>query len=203
MKYEIAYTENAEGWKIGRIAAEHGYTKTDDCYWVQIYRNGNGDSIVATRDDESPYTKDDGSAWRDPAELLNSMLNPQPEETTQQAAEADQTAEPVDENRRYCKRIADELEAIAAGQAVNEDGEEMSLYDWVNDALDFEYTVDSQRQYKAAKIWVTLGGPNVWVDTLARAVYLAWGSDRAEYPISYDTADELDNVMAEIWDMGG
>lgn len=107
------------------------------------------------------------------------------------------------ENREYCKRIADELEAIAAGQAVNEDGEETSLCDWVNDALDFEYTIDSQRQYKAAKIWVTLGGPNVWVDTWARAVCLAWGNDRAEYPISYDTADELDNVMAEIWDMEG
>lgn len=33
------------------------------------------------------------------------------------------------ENREYCKRIAKELEAMAAGQAVNEDGKEMSLYD--------------------------------------------------------------------------
>lgn len=107
------------------------------------------------------------------------------------------------ENREYCKRIADELEAIAAGQAVNEDGEEMSLYDWINDALDFEYTIDSQRQYKAAKIWVTLGGPNVWVDTAERAVKLAWGTDRAEYLLDWDTCDELDNIMAEIWEMEG
>lgn len=107
------------------------------------------------------------------------------------------------ENREYCKRIADELETIAAGKAVNEDGEEMGLYDWVNDALDFEYTIDSRRQYKAAKIWVTLGGPNVWVDTWARAVCLAWGTDRAEYPLAWDTCDELDNIMAEIWEMEG
>lgn len=107
------------------------------------------------------------------------------------------------ENREYCKRIADELETIAAGQAVNEDGEEMSLYDWVNDALDFEYTIDSQRQYKAAKIWVTLGGPNVWVDTAEKAVKLAWGTKRAEYLLDWDVCDQIDEIMAEIWEMEG
>lgn len=107
------------------------------------------------------------------------------------------------ENREYCKRIADELETIVAGKAVNEDGEEMSLYDWVNDVLDFEYTVDSRRRYRAAKIWVTLGGPNVWVDTAEKAVKLAWGADRAEYLLDWDTCDALDDLMAEIWEMEG
>lgn len=107
------------------------------------------------------------------------------------------------ENREYCKSIVDELEAIAAGKTVNEDGEEISLYDWLNDALDFEYTIDSQKQYKAAKIWVTLGGPNVWVDTAERAVKLAWWIDRDEYPLDWDVCDELDNIMAEIWEMEG
>lgn len=105
------------------------------------------------------------------------------------------------ENREYCKRIADEMEAIAAGKAVNEDGAEMSLYDWLHDALDCEYTVDSSRQYKAAKIWATLGGPNVWIDTAEEAVKLAWGADRAEYPISYDTAAAIDDVMAGLWEV--
>lgn len=105
------------------------------------------------------------------------------------------------ENREYCKRIADELEAVAAGKAVNEDGEEMSLYDWINDALDFEYTIDSQRQYKAAKIWVTLGGPNVWVDTAAKAVKLAWANERAEYLLDWDVCDQIDEIMSEQWEV--
>ena len=107
----------------------------------------------------------------------------------------------MNENREYCKRIADEIEAYAAGQITNDEGEEMNLYDWMAEALDMEYIITSQRDYKACRIWVTLGGPNVWVDTEEKAVKLAWGTDRETYPLSWDTCDELDSIAAELWEV--
>lgn len=99
------------------------------------------------------------------------------------------------ENREYCKRIAKEIEEYAAGKMADDDGNELSLYDYLNDILDYEFTIDSQKEYKSAKIWVTLGGPNVWIDTAERAVKLAWGTDREEYLLDQDVCNEIDDIM--------
>lgn len=109
--------------------------------------------------------------------------------------------ENFNENREYCKRIAEELKAIYNGHGVTEDGEQATLYDWINDALDFEYIIDSKRRYKSAKIWVTLGGPNVWIDTAEKSVKLAWANERAEFLLPYEVCDEIDEIMSEIWGM--
>ena len=104
------------------------------------------------------------------------------------------------ENREYLKRIAKEIEEYAAGEMVDNDGNELNLYDYLSDALDYEFTIDSQKEYKSAKIWVTLGGPNVWIDTAERAVKLAWGTDREEYPLDWDMCDEIDDIMQDIYE---
>lgn len=106
----------------------------------------------------------------------------------------------MSENREYCKMVAEEIEEYAAGKMVDDDGNELSLYAYLVDVLDYEFTIDSQREYKSAKIWVTLGGPNVWIDTAERAVKLAWGTDREEYPLDWDACDEIDDIMREIYE---
>lgn len=121
----------------------------------------------------------------------------------------------MEENREYCKRVADELETYAAGrmwrdietgeekemdpETVSGDFEQLSIYDYMADVLDYEITIDSQLEYKSAKIWVTLGGPNVWIDTAEKAVKLAWGTDRAEYALDWDTCDEIDEYMQDLY----
>ena len=121
----------------------------------------------------------------------------------------------MEENREYCKRIAQELEAYAAGrmwrdvetgeekemdpETVSDDFEQLSIYDYLADVLDYEITIDSRLEYKSAKIWVTLGGPNVWIDTAEKAVKLAWGTDRAEYPVDLDTCEEIDEYMQDLY----
>lgn len=115
----------------------------------------------------------------------------------------------------YARRVADELEAYAAGrmwrdvetgeekemdpETVSGDFEQLSVYDYMADVLDYEITIDSQLEYKSAKIWVTLGGPNVWIDTAEKAVKLAWGTDRAEYPVDSDTCEEIDEYMQDLY----
>ena len=103
------------------------------------------------------------------------------------------------ENREYCKRVVEEIEEYADGKMVD-DGNELSLYDYLADALDYEFTIDSQKEYKAAKIWITLGGPNVWIDTAERAVKLAWGTDREEYALDWDVCEEIDCIMQDIYE---
>lgn len=105
----------------------------------------------------------------------------------------------MNENKKYCKDIAEELQAIYNGEVLNDDGEEMTLYDYFSDVLDFEYTIDSSKEYKSVCVWVTLGGPNVWIDTSDSYVRLAWGASREEYPLSYYVRDEIDSIFEEYY----
>lgn len=105
----------------------------------------------------------------------------------------------MNENKEYCKRVVEEIEAIYNGDALNVDGETMTLYDYFADVLDFEYTITSRKEYKSVKVWVTLGGPNVWIDTNDDAVHLAWGTDREEYPLDYDVSNEIDSIFEEYF----
>lgn len=106
----------------------------------------------------------------------------------------------MNENKNYCKSIAEELKSIYNGEIKNDDGEIMTLYDYMTDILDFEYTVDSKKEYKSVKIWITLGGPNVWIDTSDSYIRLAWGVDREEYPLDYDVCDEINAIFQEYFD---
>ena len=104
------------------------------------------------------------------------------------------------ENREYCKRVVEEIEEYASGKMVDDDGNELSLYDYLNDVLDYEITIDSRKEYKSSKIWITLGGPNVWIDTAERAVKLAWGTDREEYALDWDVCEKIDCIMQDIYE---
>lgn len=105
----------------------------------------------------------------------------------------------MNENKKYCKDIAEELQAIYNGERLNDDGEQMTLYDYFSDVLDFEYTINSSKEYRSVKVWVTLGGPNVWIDTSDSYVRLAWGASQEEYPLSYYVRDEIDSIFEEYY----
>ena len=62
-----------------------------------------------------------------------------------------------------------------------------------------EYIIDSRREYKAGRVFVTLGGPTVWVDTARRSVCLAWGAERAEYLLDIDAASAIDEILEEFY----
>jgi len=75
-----------------------------------------------------------------------------------------------DELRAQCKRIADE---IGTGT--------YDASDYLNDALDIEYTIDSNFEYLGTKIvvdWV----PNIYIDTRRNVIKGYWGGDSVEVP---------------------
>ena len=75
--------------------------------------------------------------------------------------------------RRMCKNIADDITHVSGGL-------ERSAADWMEEAYDIRYLVDSQKRYLGAEILVAGGGPTIWVDTLTKEVRGYWGTDRVQ-----------------------
>jgi len=94
------------------------------------------------------------------------------------------------ENREYLLRVREEIEMYYNGFE-DEDGEEKSLYDYLSDILDFEFS--------GRKVWVTLGGPNVWIDTAEHEIKLAWGGERESLYLDYEICDEIDGYFEELY----
>ncbi len=133
-----------------------------------------------------------------------------------------------DENRDHCKRIAEELEAYTNGTVYRcpecgetlelpadvgdkykcphcgtvsevDELEQLSVWDYLEDALDIEYRIGSDKQYRSVRIMVTCGGPNIYIDTASKSVELYWWGDRASYPISTDATDAVDEWAEELY----
>ena len=101
------------------------------------------------------------------------------------------------ENREYLLRVREEIEMYYNG--FEEDEEEKSLYDYLSEILDYEIAIDSSMNYISCKAWVTLGGPNVWIDTRERAIKLAWGNERDDIYLDSNICEEIDSYFEEIY----
>lgn len=77
--------------------------------------------------------------------------------------------------------------------------EQVSMYDWLGDALDYEYTIGADRSYRGCRVMVAFGGPTIYVNTMTEQVELYWWCDRATYPISREAVNELDACMEELY----
>lgn len=132
------------------------------------------------------------------------------------------------ENFEHVQHIAHEVEAYAAGRVYKcpECGEvfildygddtpdvcpccgdecgadafaQLSLYDYFDDALDIEYRVDAQLQYRSVCVMIACGGPNIYIDTGSKNVELYWWSDRAEYRLLSDAVEAIDEIFEEMF----
>ena len=132
------------------------------------------------------------------------------------------------EYRDHCKAIADKLEAIAEGRLYKcpECGEyvednnmfcecgcqvdligndesdpwdQVSFYDYFENALDIDYITNSQKEYKACRIMVAYGGPNIYINTWEKRVELYWWTDSASFYLSSDVCNAIDECMEEYF----
>ena len=124
-------------------------------------------------------------------------------------------------NREHCKEIADTLEAITEGRLYkcpdcgefvaddqlfcgcgkqvdligynySEPWENVSFCDYFADMLDINYITDARKNYVACRILVAWGGPNIYVNTWDAKVELRWWTDRAEFWLSRETCNAID-----------
>lgn len=104
------------------------------------------------------------------------------------------------ENEEFYEALTDGDECECPHCHEIEEFEQMSVYDWLNDALDIQYTINSDLSYYAGRVMVACGGPNIYVDTLYNAVRLFWWCDRAEYELSRMACDALDECLRELYE---
>tara|TARA_B100000902_G_C26973661_1_gene746679 strand:- start:324 stop:632 length:309 start_codon:yes stop_codon:yes gene_type:complete len=78
------------------------------------------------------------------------------------------------------------------------DENEQSAFDYLHDALDIQYIVDSKKEYLGARILVTFGGPNIWINTQYNKVEGYWGTDTEIW--SYKDELGIDGACRDLFD---
>lgn len=107
-----------------------------------------------------------------------------------------------------CKGIRSDLKSLyeanftgAQRERMEKDGEPTDLYDYFSDVLDCEYTISSTREFLGVKVWVTLGGPNIYIDSRAGEIVGHWGTDEARVYLPSEICDEINCIFDEIYSM--
>lgn len=77
-----------------------------------------------------------------------------------------------------------------------------TAWDYLEQALDIEYRVSQDRQFRSARLLLSWGGPNTWLDTQTGAITVYWGSDSATVYAPQSFTDELNEALIELWEMG-
>tara|TARA_R100000329_G_scaffold108564_1_gene89195 strand:- start:202 stop:561 length:360 start_codon:yes stop_codon:yes gene_type:complete len=72
--------------------------------------------------------------------------------------------------RRMCKNIAEDITA----------GKE-DVHEWMEDVYDIEWITFNDHSYKAARLMVAGGGPNIWVNLQTGTVDGYWGCDKVSH----------------------
>ena len=102
--------------------------------------------------------------------------------------------------RDYIENIKEEVFAIYDGKAMNEEEEPASFYDYFEDALDWNYTISANGDFLGVRVYVTLGGPNVWIDTRNKEIAGAWGTERESTWLPSEICEEIDEVFESYYE---
>jgi len=76
---------------------------------------------------------------------------------------------------------------------------DMTDFIYSSDIYDMEYIAGMSGEYKAVKLWIALGSPTVWIDTVAEAVKGVCGSDEAYAGLSKKTVKAIDYVAENMY----
>ena len=98
-----------------------------------------------------------------------------------------------DEARYTCPECGEEFD--------ESDLEAVSMGDYFNDVYDIEYRVDAEKNYRSVCLMVACGGPNIYIDTAERAVLLYWWGESARYNLLSSTAEAIDEVFEEYYNI--
>lgn len=80
-----------------------------------------------------------------------------------------------------------------------DDHHKLDAYEWLEDALDIEYRVSGDGNYRSAKVLTGWGGPNVWIDTAREQVGVAWYCEPVYRDLPETFCRELDEALEELW----
>ena len=74
----------------------------------------------------------------------------------------------------------------------------LSGFDYIADALDINWILYNNREFKGARILVAFGGPNIWIDTVKQTVEGTWWNE--SFTASYiNDAMGIEDACAEVF----
>ena len=77
------------------------------------------------------------------------------------------------------------------------EGDDVTVSQWMEGVYDIEWITHRGKTYKAARLLVAGGGPNIWVNLQTNTVDGYWGCDK----VSHGFVDEigLDDYLEELY----
>tara|TARA_R100000697_G_scaffold72942_1_gene85391 strand:- start:60 stop:455 length:396 start_codon:yes stop_codon:yes gene_type:complete len=106
--------------------------------------------------------------------------------------------------RRMCKKIADDISEKAITRYNgwetdhDEDDEGTLATRFMDHVYDIEWIMHQDKTYKAARLLVAGGGPNIWVNLQRNVVQGYWWDDYYEH--NFQDNIGLDQYLEEIYD---
>ena len=97
----------------------------------------------------------------------------------------------VYENLKDDFKIEDTAKYIKEGK--------INAYDYFDDGsiLDIEWIINNDKTYKAARVLVAFGGPNIWINTQTNTVDGYWYTDNYKAPFIDNMG--LDDYLEELY----
>ena len=90
---------------------------------------------------------------------------------------------------------------MSDGEAIFEgDIEIATIGDYFDDFYDIDYVIGSDKHYKACRVLVAFGGPNIYIDTWKKEVQLFWWSDTAIADIPNELCAEIDEFFKMLYE---
>lgn len=77
--------------------------------------------------------------------------------------------------------------------------EDYTVYDYFSDVLDYQFIIDADKSFRAVRVMVTYGGPNIYIDTFSGKVELYWWSEYADYSLRSDVIDLINEYFEELY----
>ena len=99
------------------------------------------------------------------------------------------------------KNTADDIEKMTNGTYERDDYNYETIEEEFIDAytLDANYVIDGRGNMRGAWLYMTLGGPTVWVDTMRGVVRGTWGTDEFEWGLSEKAHDWVCEQADEMY----
>ena len=87
------------------------------------------------------------------------------------------------------------------GEKIPQDELEVAtIGDYFDDFYDVDYVVGSDKKYKACRVLVAYGGPNIYIDTWDGKVQLEWWGEHAEAYIPDDLCGAIDEFFEMLYE---
>ena len=102
--------------------------------------------------------------------------------------------------RRMCAEIADSITNPVTSNDEHEDGsveQHGGAHAWMEGVYNIEWITHQDKTYKAARLLVAGGGPNIWVNLQTDTVDGYWGTDK--YSHGFVDNIGLEEVCEEIY----